>query len=71
MKKIDSKEQVQYMPLGMCLGLSIGTAIGAAIGNIPIGMCMGLGIGVCFGSVLDHANRAKKENAEEEKTEEL
>jgi hypothetical protein len=55
----------------MCLGLSIGTAIGAAIGNIPIGMCMGLGIGVCFGSVLDHANRAKKENAEEEKTEEL
>ena len=69
MKKNDNSEnEIQYMPIGMCLGLSIGTAIGAAIDNISIGMCMGLGIGLCFGSALDAAKRKKPED--EEKPEE-
>lgn len=69
MKKNDNSEnEIQYMPIGMCLGLSIGTAIGAAIDNISIGMCMGLGIGLCFGSALDAAKRKKTED--EEKPEE-
>ena len=66
MKKNDNSEnEIQYMPIGMCLGLSIGTAIGAAIDNISIGMCMGLGIGLCFGSALDAAKRKKSEDEEE------
>ena len=66
MKKNDNSEnEIQYMPIGMCLGLSIGTAIGAAIDNISIGMCMGLGIGLCFGSALDAAKRKKTEDEEE------
>ena len=70
MKKNDSENQIQYMPIGMCLGLSIGVAIGAAMGNISVGMCMGLGIGLCFGSAIDAANRAKKSDPEDQKDEE-
>ena len=67
--KNDSPNQIQYMPIGLCLGLSIGVAIGAAMGNISVGMCLGLGIGLCFGSALDNANRAKNEKAEDDKKE--
>jgi len=70
MKKKDSDQQMQYLPLGMCMGISIGMAIGAALGSIPIGMCFGMGIGLCFGSALDNANKAKKETGEEENQEE-
>ncbi len=70
MKKNDSNNQIQYLPLGMCIGISIGMAIGAAMDNIPIGMCMGMGIGMCFGSALDNANRAKNEENKEDKKEE-
>ena len=55
-------DQVQYMPLGLCIGLSLGVAIGAAMGNVGVGMCMGLGIGMCFGAALD----ARKKNTEQE-----
>ena len=68
MKKNDSNEQIQYMPIGMCLGLSIGIAIGSAMGNISIGMCMGLGIGLCFGSALDNFKRAKDKEAKDQNT---
>ena len=66
MDKKDNGNQIQYMPIGMCLGLSIGMAIGAAMDNISVGMCMGLGIGVCFGSALDAANRAKNQDPEDQ-----
>ena len=69
MKKKDTENQIQYMPIGMCLGLSIGMAIGSAMGNISVGMCMGLGIGLCFGSAIDASNRAKKNKTEEQKEE--
>ena len=65
MKKDNSENQVQYLPIGMCLGLSIGMAVGAAMDNISVGMCMGLGIGLCFGSALDNANRAKNKDSDE------
>ena len=70
MDKKDKGNQMQYMPIGMCLGLSIGMAIGSGMGNIPLGMCMGLGIGLCFGSAIDAANRSKKNEAEDQKEEE-
>ena len=67
----ESDNQVQYMPIGMCLGLSIGLAIGSAMDNIGVGMCLGLGIGLCFGSALDAAKHRKaEENQGEEKKEE-
>ena len=70
MDKKDKNDQIQYMPIGMCLGLSIGMAIGSAMGNISVGMCMGLGIGLCFGSAIDAANRSKKNETEDQKEEE-
>ena len=70
MDKKDKNNQIQYMPIGMCLGLSIGMAIGSAMGNISVGMCMGLGIGLCFGSAIDAANRSKKNETEDQKEEE-
>ena len=70
MSKKDPENNVQYMPIGMCLGLSIGMAIGSAMGNISVGMCMGLGIGLCFGSAIDAANRSKKNETEDQKEEE-
>ena len=70
MDKKDKNNQIQYMPIGMCLGLSIGMAIGSAMGTISVGMCMGLGIGLCFGSAIDAANRAKKNETEDQKEEE-
>ena len=66
MKKHDSDDNTQFMPIGMCIGLSVGVALGAAMDNIPIGMCMGLGIGMCFGSAIDIANRAKNQKPEDQ-----
>ena len=70
MDKKDKNNQIQYMPIGMCLGLSIGMAIGSAMGNISVGMCMGLGIGLCFGSALDAAKRARNNEADDKNGEE-
>jgi len=70
MKKKDSENQVQYLPLYMSLGMCIGVAIGAALDNIAVCMCLGMAIGMCLGSVLDNANRAKNEDAEDRKKEE-
>ncbi len=58
----DSDNQIQYLPIGMCLGLSIGMAIGSAMDNISIGMCMGLSIGVGIGSLLDAKKRKEAED---------
>lgn len=67
----DSGNNIQYMPIGLCLGLSVGLAIGSAMGNIGVGLCFGIGIGLCFGSALDAANRRKSEESQgEEKAEE-
>lgn len=67
MKKHDSDDNTQFLPIGMCIGLSIGVALGAAMDNIPIGMCLGLSIGLCFGTAID---AAKGRNNEETKDDE-
>ena len=63
---------VQYMPIFMCLGISIGLALGAANNNMPLFMCIGLSIGVGLGAVLDaRANEEEKnKNQSEDKKEE-
>ena len=65
MRKKIPDDQMQYMPIGMCLGLSIGVAIGAGMGIIPLGMCLGLSIGMCIGVAIDNANKAKQDNSKE------
>ena len=64
MDKKDDKNNIQYMPIGMCMGISIGTAIGAAMDNIPICMAVGLSLGMCIGSFID----AKNQKAEKDKS---
>ncbi len=59
MKNNDSQNQTTYMPIFMCLGISIGMAIGAPFDSIPIGMCIGVGAGTCIGGIIDHLNRKK------------
>ena len=55
--KKDSENEIQYMPIAMCLGISIGTALGVATDNMPVFMCLGLSIGMCIGSGLDYRNK--------------
>ena len=62
--------KVPFLPIGMCIGLSIGLAVGLALDNLGVGMCLGTGIGLCFGSALDNANRAKKDESQDQKKEE-
>ena len=62
MDKKKPDNQVQYMPIGMCLGISVGMAIGSAMDNISVGMCLGLGIGMCIGVAIDNANKAKQDD---------
>ena len=38
----NSENNMQYLPIGMCIGISIGTAIGAATDNIGVGMCLAM-----------------------------
>ena len=53
----NSENQMQYLPIGMCIGISIGTAIGAATDNIGVGMCLGVGFGTMLGALLDAQKR--------------
>ena len=59
----NSENQMQYLPIGMCIGISIGTAIGAATDNIGVGMCLGVGFGTMLGALLD-AQKRKTVNEE-------
>ena len=63
--KKDDKNDLQFLPIGMCIGLSIGTAIGAALNNISLYMCIGLSIGVGIGAVIDLKKRNTKDDASE------
>ena len=67
MEKNNNQEpnNIQYMPIGMCIGIGVGMAIGSALGNIAIGMCFGLSIGMCIGSVIDSKNKKKTDDASE------
>ena len=55
-----SENQIQYLPICMCLGMSIGSAIGVATDNLSIGMCVGMSIGMCIGAMIDAKNRKAK-----------
>ena len=58
---------IQYMPIGMCIGLAIGVGIGAALGNISLYMCIGLSIGLGIGVIIDSKNMDKTEDETENK----
>ena len=64
MKDNPNKNQMQYMPIGMCLGMSIGAGLGVALGNLALYMCVGISVGMCIGSIIDARHRADAENAE-------
>lgn len=59
---INNENQIQYMPIFMCLGLSIGMAIGVAMDNIGVGMCLGVGIGTCLGTLMDYKNKKNQDD---------
>lgn len=61
-KNSNNENQIQHMPIFMCLGISVGTAIGVAMDNIGVGMCLGVGIGTCFGALMDYKNNKKQDN---------
>ena len=62
---------MQYMPIGMCIGIGVGMAIGAATDAIPMGMCLGLSIGMAIGVAIDSRNKKKTdEPSDTEKTKE-
>jgi len=52
-----TKNNNQYIPLGMCLGISIGTIIGVSTNKLAICMPIGLSIGMCIGSIIDATKR--------------
>ena len=66
----EPKNQMQNMPIFLCLGVSVGMAIGAALDNIGVGMCVGMSVGMCLGVCLDSIQKKKAEkepeNGEEE-----
>ena len=64
-----SENQIQYLPICMCLGMSIGSAIGVATDNLSLFMCIGMSIGVGLGAVIDAKNRKTDTSAENEDTE--
>lgn len=53
---------IQYMPIGMCIGIGVGMAIGAALDNIATGMCTGLSVGMCVGVLIDSMNKRKTDD---------
>lgn len=68
----EPENEMQYMPIFMCLGISVGMAIGSALGNIGVGMCLGVGVGMCLGVSLDAMQKKNADNdpqTEEEETE--
>lgn len=65
-KKKRESNEIQYMPIGMCMGLSIGMAIGSAFGNLTLGMCVGLSFGMAIGALIDY-KRTRKSDEEQDK----
>ena len=64
------ENNIQNMPIFMCLGISIGMSFGLLFDNIGVGMCLGVGIGTAIGGLLDLINHKKNEdnqNDEDEK----
>ena len=57
-----SENQIQYLPICMCLGMSIGSAIGVATDNLSLFMCLGMSIGVGLGAMIDAKNRKTDAN---------
>lgn len=68
MSNKNDNDNIQFLPIGMCLGISIGMAIGAAFDNIPIGMCLGVGCGSLIGSLLSVAANSNKSKKGEDDT---
>ena len=66
MKKKDSENNHQYMPIGMCMGISIGTALGVAFDNISVWMCLGLSFGLCVGIVIDQLQNKNSETEDQD-----
>ena len=62
------ENNIQNMPIFMCLGTSIGMSLGLLFDNIGVGMCLGVGIGTSIGALLDFINR--KKNDDDTKTDE-
>ena len=55
-----TENQIQCLPICMCLGMSIGSALGVATDNLSLCMCLGMSIGVGLGAVIDAKNRKTK-----------
>ena len=61
------ENNIQNMPIFMCLGTSIGMSLGLLFDNIGVGMCLGVGIGTAIGALLDSINHKKnKDNQNDE-----
>ncbi len=58
--EIEIKDDVVWLPIGMCLGISIGMCFGVAIDSIPMGMCFGLCFGMMCGTIMDSNKKNKK-----------
>ena len=69
-KQKKTENQIQYLPICMCLGMSIGSALGVAADNLSLFMCIGMSIGVGLGAVIDAKNRKAAESNEDENEEE-
>ena len=65
--KNQEPNNIQYMPIGMCIGIGVGMAIGAAVDAIPMGMCLGLSIGMGIGVAIDSQNKKKTEESSDTK----
>ena len=65
-KQKKTENQIQYLPICMCLGMSIGSALGVATDNLSLFMCIGMSIGVGLGAVIDAKNRKAAESNEDE-----
>ena len=68
-KQKKTENQIQYLPICMCLGMSIGSALGVATDNLSLFMCIGMSIGVGLGAVIDAKNLKTDTSAENEDTE--
>ena len=62
-----SENQIQYLPICMCLGMSIGSALGVATDNLSLFMCLGMSIGVGIGALIDANRRKAAESNDPEK----
>lgn len=65
--KNKKENNIQYIPIFMCLGTSVGMGIGLIFNNIGVGMCLGVGLGVAFGALLDLKNKNTDGNNKNDK----